>query len=209
MKKKNSIPKKFRDSNKSFVSKLAMESNQLHGGSFLPFPKKVDFYGKDTDEDVVLIVRSHWIAYLPSMLIAILVIFLPVVFLVLSFNYPFIGSPTLYIGMLIVAVAVSVNIAITTILKWFYTVNLITDQRIVVIRMDNAFSHKYSEAQLEKIEDVTHQTIGFIGTFFDVGNVQVDTAGHGVDFTLNTLPRPRDVQDVLNDLLEMKQEEEI
>mgnify|MGYP000874296895 CR=1 FL=1 len=203
------IPKKFRSTDKSFINKLAVESNSFHGSSFLPFPKNVDFYGKDSDEDVVLIVRSHWIAYLPSILLALLVMVIPVIFLILSANYPFIGSPVLYTGMLVVAVVIAINIVITTILRWFYTVNIITDQRIVVIEMNNAFSHKYSEAQLEKIEDVTHQTLGFIGTFFDVGNVYIDTAGHGVDFTLKTLPRPRDVQDVINDLLEMKQKGEI
>jgi hypothetical protein len=203
------LPKKFRSTDKSFINKLAVESNSFHGSSFLPFPKNVDFYGKDSDEDIVLIVRSHWIAYVPSILLALLVMVIPVIFLILSANYPFIGSPVLYTGMLVVAVVIAINIVITTILRWFYTVNIITDQRIVVIEMNNAFSHKYSEAQLEKIEDVTHQTLGFIGTFFDVGNVYIDTAGHGVDFTLKTLPRPRDVQDVINDLLEMKQKGEI
>lgn len=203
------IPKKFRSVDKSFISKLAMGGNQLHGSSFLPFPKGVDFYGKDTDEDIVLIVRSHWIAYLPSILLAILILIIPIVFLAISFSYPLIGSPVLYTGVLVLAGAISINVFITTVLRWYYTVNIITDQRIVVIEMSNAFSHTYSEAQLEKIEDVTHKNVGWLSTFFDIGDVLIDTAGHGIDFHLKTLPRPRDVQDVLNDLLEMKQKGEI
>ena len=111
--------------------------------------------------------------------------------------------------MLVVCLVLALNVTITTILKWYYTVNIVTDQRIVVIKMDNAFYHSYAEAQLEKIEDVTHTNIGVLGTIFDVGDVHIDTAGHGVDFHLRMLPRPRELQDVINDLLEMKQKGDI
>lgn len=210
MKKTNpQLPKKFQKSDKSFLKKLFLEGNQLHGRSFLPFPKQVNFYGKDSDEYIVLIVRSHWIAYLPELFLAFLVILIPLILLPLSFNYPLLGSPVLFMGVLVVAVAVALNILISTIARWYYTVNIITTQRVVVMSLKNAFSHSYSEAQLEKIEDVSHRHMGFIESFFDVGNIEIDTAGHEVDFKLYLIPRPRDVQDTLNDLLEMKQKEDI
>lgn len=206
VKEKRYIPKKFSKVDKSFVNKLMLEEKHGPLTSFSVFPKKITFYGKDSDEDIILIVRTHWIAFVPHAFFVFLLIFLPFLFLSLSSQVPFLGTTTFYFGMLIVCLTFALNIAVTSILKWYYTVNIITDQRIVVIRMENAFYHSYAEAQLEKIEDVTHTNAGILGTIFDVGDVQIDTAGHGVDFYLKTLPRPRDLQDVINDLLEMKQQ---
>ena len=206
---KQYIPKKFAKVDKSFINKL--RSEEEHGAltSFSIFPKKVTFYGKDPAEDIVLIVRTHWVAFVPHIVFVLLILALPLIFLALSSQVSFLGTTTLYIGMLIVCLILALNVTITTILKWYYTVNIVTDQRIVVIKMDNAFYHSYAEAQLEKIEDVTHTNIGVLGTIFDVGDVHIDTAGHGVDFHLRMLPRPRELQDVINDLLEMKQKGDI
>ena len=153
--------------------------------------------------------RTHWVAFVPHIVFVLLILALPLIFLALSSQVSFLGTTTLYIGMLVVCLVLALNVVITTILKWYYTVNIVTDQRIVVIKMDNAFYHSYAEAQLEKIEDVTHTNIGVLGTVFDVGDVHIDTAGHGVDFHLRMLPRPRELQDVINDLLEMKQKGDI
>jgi hypothetical protein len=36
-----------------------------------------------------------------------------------------------------------------------------------------------------------------------VGNLYIDTAGEGIDLTLNFIPKPRDVQDVINNLVDL------
>lgn len=199
------IPKKFQNSNKTFVERVFREQEDRHTPGFLAFPQKVSFYGKDSGEDIVLIVRRHWIAYIPDIFIILLVLLVPLILLILSTKLVFLGSPVLYIGMFVLSIGLGSTLALSTILKWYYTIHIVTDQRIVVVKMNNAFYHSYSEAQLEKIEDINHKHVGFLGTFFDVGNLDIDTAGHGVDFTLSMLPRPREMQDILNDLLEMKQ----
>ncbi len=203
------IPKKFSNANKSFLNRLFEEENHGLLSSFSVFPKKLNFYGKDPGEEVILVVRTHWIAYIPNTVFALLCIFLPIILLFFPKLLNSLGSSTLYIGILIVCTLLCINILVTTVLKWFFTVNIVTDQRIVVVRMDNAFYHSYAEAQLEKIEDITHKTIGFWGNMLDVGDVDIDTAGHEVDFHLRTIPRPRELQDVINDLLEMKQKGDI
>jgi len=202
---KRSIPKKFQKANKSFVDRVCKEEEVRPLSSFSAFPQKVSFYGKDSDEEIVLIVRRHWIAYVPDVLIVFLVLLLPFILAIFSSAFPILGTTVLYIGMMVMSIGIVSSLLLTTFLKWYYTVHIVTDQRIVVIKMNNAFYHSYSEAQLEKIEDITHQHVGFLGTFFDVGDLSVDTAGHEVDFKLTMLPRPKEMQDILNDLLEMKQ----
>ena len=203
------VPRKFRKSNKTFVQRVFHEQEDEHTLGFLAFPKRVSFFGKDSDEDIVFIARKHWLAYVPDLLFILLVLLLPLLLFLLSTNFALKTSPALHLGVLLLSVGVAWTLATTTLLKWYYTVHIVTDQRIIIIQMNSALYHSYSEAQLEKIEDINHRHVGFLGTFFDVGNLDVDTAGHGVDFTLNMLPRPREIQDILNDLLEMKQKGEI
>jgi len=176
---------------------------------FSVFPKKLDFYSKDPGEDVVLLVRIHWIAYVTSFLLVLLFLFLPVIFIAISANLNSSVSAPLYVGIFVAGVLIALNIFVTTILKWYYSVIVVTDRRVVVVKLQNAFFHSYSEAQLDKIEDVTHTTAGFIGNVFDVGNLDIDTAGHEIDFRLKFLPRPRELQDVINDLVDMKKKGEI
>ena len=70
-------------------------------------------------------------------------------------------------------------------------------------------AHSMSEAQLEKIEDVTHKQLGILGSFFDVGSVYIQTAGTAQNIEFTNVPRPRDIQDILIDMLESKQKGEI
>lgn len=87
--------------------------------------------------------------------------------------------------------------------------SIITDQRIVDVDFSNVLFHRFSEAQLEQIEDVTHTVAGIWGSIFDYGTVYIQTAGSKPEFEFINIPRPRDVQDTLLDLLEMKQKGQI
>jgi hypothetical protein len=106
-------------------------------------------------------------------------------------------------------VLIALNVLVTAILKWFYSVIVITDRRFVVVNLKSGFYHSYSEAQLKNIEDVTHTMTGFWGNIFDIGNLDVDTAGHEIDFRLKMVPKPRELQDIINDLVEMKKKGKI
>jgi hypothetical protein len=206
---KRTIPEKFQNVEKSFIQKILSEEEQSPFSSFQAFPKRYNFYGKDPGEEVVLVVRTHWIAFLPHLLTVLLLLVLPILLFVLSGGNPFLGSPTLYLGVIILSFAIASSVVVTAIVKWYYTVSIVTDKRIVVMNVANVFIHTYSEAQLEKVEDITHKHVGVLGNFLNVGDVLVDTAGHEIDFSLRLLPRPRDLQDVMNDLLVLKQKGKI
>lgn len=206
---KRSIPKKFSRVKSSFVNRLYDGERRGSFSRFSVFPKKLHFYSKDPGEEVVLLVRVHPIAYIPGILLVLLFLLLPFLFMIISSTFDTSISPTLFLGLFVVGVGVALNIFVTTILRWYYSVVIITDRRIVVVKLQSAFYHSYSEAQLEKIEDVTHSTAGLIGNVFDVGNLDIDTAGHEIDFRLKLIPRPRELHDVLNDLVDMKKKGEI
>ncbi len=200
---KKDIPKKLRGSKRSFISSLSNESSDK--GLLRVFPKDVSFHGQDKGEDIILIVRAHWITWVPQILVSLVFVILP---FLLMFVFQDL-STSLIAGLVILGIVVSVTNTVNTFFKWFYSVNIVTTERIVDVDFVNAFQHRFSEAQLEKIEDVSHTHTGFIGSFFDVGTVFIQTAATQAEFEFQNIPRPRDVQDTLNDLLEMKQKGEI
>jgi len=199
----NLIPKKFRNLGKTFTENITNEKNPY----FSPFPKGVSFYGKEKDEEVILVVRSHWVKYVPFIAVSLLILFFPFIFALLD---PTLSENTvLFLAFFIPCLTLSLSIIVYAFIKWFYNVNIITDRRIVDLDFSSVASHSLSEARLEKIEDITHKQLGIVGSLFDVGTVYFQTAGATAEIEFNTITKPRVIQDMLYDLLDSKKKGEI
>ncbi len=64
-------------------------------------------------------------------------------------------SISLDLGIILLGIVIAVTILFNTFFKWLLSVNIITTQRIIDVDFVSAFVHKFSEAQLEKIEDIS------------------------------------------------------
>lgn len=199
----NLIPKKFRDLGKTFTENLTNKQNPY----FIPFPKDLSFYGKEKDEEVILVVRSHWINFYSFILLALLILFFP--FLFVFIDTTLLGDIVLFLGLFIPCLTLSLSVIVYAFVRWFYNVNIITDKRIIDLDFTSVASHSLSEARLEKIEDITHKQLGFVGSLFDVGTVYFQTAGATPEIEFNSIRSPRVVQDILYDLLDSKKKGEI
>lgn len=199
----NLVPKKFRKLKKSFLDNLQQNNN----GSFMSFPKDLTFYGKEKDENVVLIVRSHWIIYIPYAGIALTVLLIPVLIQVVISGLA--ESTSFFLALFLSCLTISFSIVVYAFARWFYNVNIITDRRVIDIDFTSIVSHSMAEARLDKIEDVSHKQLGALGSIFDIGTVYIQTAGATAEIEFDNIPRPREVQDILYDLLESKQKGEI
>lgn len=195
----NLVPKKFRNLKKSFLNNL-QDKNSFF---FRAFPSRINFYGKEKDENIVLIVRRHWIVYLPYMLTTVILFVLPILLSSL------VESKTTLFAIFFASIATALSVSVFAFVKWFYNVNIITDQRVLDLDFTSVVSHSLAEARLEKIVDVTHKQIGVVGSVFDVGTVFIQTAGSTPEIQFCNILRPRKVQDVIYDLLESKGEGKI
>lgn len=202
------IPKKFLKSKKSFLEKISPEQAKNNTSMFCAFPKSLSFSGQDNQENVVLIIRKHPIIFFPQYLIALALILAPLLFFsVLGVEE---GFGVIYkFGVSLLFILLALVVLVDTFFKWYYSVNIVTDQRIVDVDFDNVLFHRFSEAQLDKIEDVSHAPIGILSTFFDYGDVYVQTAAARPEFEFHGVPRARDIQDTILDLLEMKKKGDI
>jgi hypothetical protein len=199
---KTSVPKKFRDKEFTFVETLT--NGKGEDSTFKLFPKNVKFVRKDEDEDVILVVRRHWIAYVTHILLAFVIPLIPLILLfVISGSESALGKTTLYLGLFVASIIIALNIVVTALMQWYYNVAIITDKRVVALDVVNVFQHKYTEILWRKIQDVSHDSVGPLSSVFDIGNIYIDTAGEGIDLTLKFIPRPRDVQDVVDNLVDL------
>lgn len=193
---------------KSYLTRISDASGVKKMASFAAFPRETSFLGQDRGEHIVLLLRQHLAVFIPKILTAV-VMLLVTVFIVPVVNMLGIdvdtGDTVFGFGILILWVMVTISYLAVSFFKWFYNVNIVTNQRIIDIDFDQLFNHRVSEAQLEKIEDVSHSTVGMWSVIFDFGDVYIQTAAEQREFEFKNVPRPRDVQDTINDLLELVQ----
>lgn len=77
---------------------------------------------------------------------------------------------------------------------------VVTNQRIVDSIKKNWFHLQMSTADLVDIEDMTVKRSGVLGTVFDFGEIQCQTAGAERNFALNGIPHPRQLQALIDRL---------
>jgi len=81
---------------------------------------------------------------------------------------------------------------------------IITDERIINVDQNGFFSRTIAEHRLEKIQDVASEVHGFIPTFFNHGNVFVQTAGTKQRFVFVQVPEPEEIRNLLISLSERR-----
>ena len=87
-------------------------------------------------------------------------------------------------------------------LLWYFTVSIVTNERIIDIDFINILHKEFSATTLSKVEDVTMKTGGFIRALFDYGDVFIQTAGTNANFEFLAAPHPEKVVRIINDQLE-------
>jgi len=172
--------------------------------SLLYFPSKVEFVSKDSEEEIVLFLRRHWITNIPWIAVSIILLFAPAVlgsFPILSFlpgSFQFIAVAIWY--MVVVAYTFE------SFLGWFFNVCIITDERVFDVDFINLIYREITDADLDQIQDVTVRLGGAIRTIFNYGDVIIQTAGEVPRIEFTAVPNPDRVAKILR---ELRVEEEV
>lgn len=158
----------------------------------------VRFETQDPEEQILMILRRHWITNIPWVLMGIVLLLSPAV---LSF-FPLLSSfPWKYrLVFIIVWYLILMMYIFEKFLSWFFNLTIITDERIVDVDFINLTTKKVSDCDLDKIQDVSFTNSGAIGTIFNFGDVTVQTAAEIVEFIFEDVPNPAKVAEVLQHL---------
>lgn len=174
-------------------------SGEVHPlSSFCYYPARVKFINEDPEEEIILLLRRHPITNLGWILIAILMVLAPLLF---KFYPVFDFLPS---GFQIVSVMIWYMITVAFIfeefLSWFFHVNIITDERIIEVDFVNLLYREMTDANIDQIQDVTVKMGGAPRTFFNYGNLIIQTASEVPRIDFEAVPNPDEVARVLREL---------
>lgn len=175
--------------------------------AFVAKPLKIRFETQEKKEKIVLLLRRHpitnfsWAAKTGLMLVLpqILGLVFPLEFLPPRFCF------FTLVGWYLLTFA----FAFERFLSWLFNVNIITDERVIDIDFPTILYRDVSEAKIDKIEDISIKTGGYVPSFFNYGDVLVQTAGAVPEIHFEAVPRPERVTQVLNDLIYQEEVEKM
>ncbi len=168
-------------------------------------PDGVRFETQEDGEDVVLFLRQHIVVLVPSIfLIAILLLtpLLVIPFLLRFLTLPIDIPPRYFVVGTAFWYVMTFGVAIMSFLRWYYNIYIVTNKRIVDIDFLHLLYKEFSEARLEKVQDLNFKSGGIFAAFFDYGDVYVETAGESPNIEFLAVPKPVKVVETISDLLE-------
>ncbi|MBP9817459.1 PH domain-containing protein [Candidatus Shapirobacteria bacterium] len=168
--------------------------------SFLVRPKVLRFIEQDSDETIILALRSHWFTNLHWILVALVAVIIPTLIPFNQFLNIF-SSSFGFIFMIFWYIA-TFAYSFEKFLSWYFDLYIITNERVVDIDFNNLLDKKFSECNLANIEDVTSRVIGFFPTMFNYGNVLIQTAAEKNQLVFESVPNPEKVVKALRNLRE-------
>lgn len=167
--------------------------------AFTLYPDDVDFETRDKDEQVILFLRQHPIVNIKWILTTIILLTGPTL---LEFMGVFDFLPTGFgLVMSLAWYLVTSAYAIEKFLSWYFNVYFITERRVVDVDFYNLVNKKVSDAEIEKVQDVSYATGGVVRTMFNYGDVLIQTASEVTEFEFAAVPSPERVAKILNDLM--------
>ena len=166
--------------------------------AFNMYPDNISFETKENDEKIILMLREHPIVNVRWIFFG-LILFLAPPFIVQTgiLNLLPEGYPTVIV---MVWYLVSFAYVIEGFFRWYFNVFFITTRRVVDVDFLNLINKRVSDAEIEKIQDVTYSTGGAIGTTLNYGDVLIQTASETQQISFEKVPNPEKVADILDDL---------
>lgn len=161
-------------------------------------PRHLRYESQESDEKIILFLRRHFVTnvgWILGFFCLVLVPFFAFSFFSFSsipFGFRFMGV----IGWYLLTFA----FAFERFISWFFNVNIITNLRIIDVNFPSILYKDISETKLENVQDISSKTGGFIRSFFNYGDVLVQTAGALPELNFEAVPHPDKVAEVINDL---------
>lgn len=152
-------------------------------------PFEIKIQNQAEDERIIRIWRHHIITLIGPALRVIAFVMIPVA-LVLLTGLSMFSSPWLF-GLFLLIVVVVITYAAYEWISWYGDVYILTNTRMIDIEQKGFFTRTFNEAQLDKIQDISYQISGFFQTFFDFGDVEVQTAGAIPNVDMNDIKDPQ------------------
>jgi hypothetical protein len=85
-------------------------------------------------------------------------------------------------------------------LNWFYSVNIITDQRLLDFEFSDIGGKNIVECELADIQSITLQNQGLLSFLFRLSTIKILTSGDNPNVDFEFIEHPTKVQNLISDL---------
>lgn len=171
-------------------------------------PLKIKFDRQEDSEVIKLFLRQHPIVNIFWVTTTIILLIMPAVLLfldtLLGFNYALTIPLNLFVGGLIIYYLLVLAYAFEQFLSWYFNVYIVTNMHIVDINFYSLLAKEVVEISLDDIEVIAAHTAGILGSLFNFGNVEIETAAETKRILFEKVPRPDMVSDMVQDLQRTK-----
>lgn len=186
----------------SLSRRLGQQSAHLFA-TYCENPPGVFFETEDPDEKILLLVKRHFITNVPWIITALILALIPlalnIVFTIT--NAPF-TLPERFITVFLLFYYLAIfGYAFINFITWFYNMTIVTQKRIVDIDFSDIVYHDVAQTKLTLVEDVNYTQSGFIRTFFNYGDVFVQTAGGKENIEALAIPKPAIMAQLVADFI--------
>jgi hypothetical protein len=153
--------------------------------------KQLDFIGQRDGEKLLFVFRRHLIAMRKGfymLLIPLVITSLP----------PLIWSYNLELFLLPIAgLIIGIILFLYHFTLWYFTVYIVTDQRIRQVTHRGLFGKEVVELRLSKIQNISYNIPGFSGEIFKYGTIVIQTFVG--DLVIHNVENPEEIYNKLQD----------
>lgn len=172
--------------------------------SFCTRPSNISFENQEEDEEILLFLRRHFITNVPWIALAVFLVIIPpllaVVFSmvnIIAFSVPdgFILITTLFYYLAIIMYI------FVEFISWFYDIGIVTQKRVIDLDYSDIIHHDVAVTKLNLVQDINYNQTGLLRSFFNFGNVLIQTAGNNPNFDFLGIPKPGSAVHLIQDLI--------
>lgn len=161
------------------------------------------------DEEIDSILRHHKFTFFAAF---VKIIILPIAVLVFIYMFGFVKFLNLFNSFILSWIFLIIFIVWATYsfyqwFVWYFDVAVLTNQRVIVIEQKKLFEKTISEANLDKIQDITTNISGLLPTLLGYGSVIVQTASEANNLTLKDIAKPQSVQQKILHLKDIQEDD--
>ena len=147
-----------------------------------------NFRGKRSDENVFLVIRRH-----PWLLMPIVWFWLIMAGVVLASLY-FFGASQVTTYAIFIVLILGFGYTFYIWFMWNNGIYVVSDQRVIRIEQLGIFNREISEAEVDRIQEISTEINGPIRTMMNFGDVKLQTASKEGKVLLKDVASPYDIQ---------------
>jgi len=168
--------------------------------------KHMSFYSKNLrdGEQIIAIIRRNWLTYLPKIILAFILFFIPIFFM-----FPFLVWQTMGQIILTLLFAIALFYLLKLLSLSYFNCLIITTERLIDFSQNKTFERTVKETDFLNISEVSYKIKGILQMISRAGNLEIKlkSSGQEPSFTIKGISAPEKIQNLILDLKKLSEEE--